>query len=103
MPGTTIYLQESKYKQHLFYDMPGMHAPGNLYNLISTPNRRALLAWNKLYSPPILRHSCLFYGGKVEAPDLKIVPFGLGGACASDNRWFLLNRDKFWVGLPPPH
>jgi len=24
----------------------------------------------------------------------------LGGACASDNRWFMLNYKDFWKGLP---
>jgi hypothetical protein len=27
--------------------------------------------------------------------------FGLGGACSSDNRWFVLNYKQFWKGLPP--
>ena len=29
--------------------------------------------------------------------------FGLGGACSSDNRWFMLNYRQFWKGLPPLH
>lgn len=32
---------------------------------------------------------------------MRIVIFGLGGACASDNRWFMLNYREFWQGLPP--
>lgn len=62
---------------------------------------RSLLAWNKFFSPPMMLDRALFFGGKVEIRDTKIVLFGLGGACASDNRWFMLNYKEFWKGLPP--
>jgi hypothetical protein len=62
-----------------------------MYNLIERPNLKALLAWNKLFSPPIMLHQAFFFGGKVEIRDVKIILFGLGGACASDNHWFMLN------------
>lgn len=71
-----------------------------MYNLISKPNLRSLLTWNKHYSPPIMANSATFYGGKVEIEGSKIILFGLGGACSSDNRWFLSNRAEFWKGLP---
>jgi hypothetical protein len=48
-----------------------------------------------------MTHACFFFGGKVEAQGLRIVIFGLGGACSSDNRWFLLNYKEFWKGLKP--
>ena len=81
--------------------MPGMHSEANLCNKIDKPNLKALLTWNKFYSPAILLHQGLFFGGKVEIKDVKIIMFGLGGACSSDNRWFMLNHKQFWKGLPP--
>lgn len=80
--------------------MPGLYSEACLYNLISKPNLKSLLAWNKFFSPPIMLNQATFYGGKVEVADTKIVLFGLGGACASDNRWFMLNYREFWKGLP---
>jgi hypothetical protein len=59
-----------------------------------------MLAWNKFFSPPIMLNRAFFFGGRVEVPDTKIILFGLGGACASDNRWFMLNYKEFWKGLP---
>ena len=81
--------------------MPGMYAEDNIYNLVSKPNLRSLLTWSKFYSPPILLNQTFFFGGKVEIKDVKIILFGMGGACSSDNRWFLLNFKEFWKGLPP--
>lgn len=80
--------------------MPGLYADCNLYNLINRPNLKSLLAWNKFFSPPMMLDRATFFGGKVEIPNTKIVLFGLGGACASDNRWFILNYKEFWKGLP---
>jgi hypothetical protein len=45
--------------------MPGLHYPDLMYNLIAKPSLKALLAWDKFYSPPLLTNSCFFYGGKV--------------------------------------
>lgn len=103
VPGTTLYITEHFHKRTIIYDMPGMHSEENLYNLISKPNLKSLLTWDKFYSPPILLHRALFFGGKAEIQDVKIILFGLGGACSSDNRWFVLNYRQFWKGLPPLH
>ena len=104
IPGTTLHQHPHRASQRrLIYDMPGMTPEHTMARLMPSHNRRALLAWNKLYSPPVLPDRCLFYGGKAEMEGARIVPFGLGGSCASDNKWFLLNRDEFWKGLPPPH
>lgn len=100
VPGTTLYITEHHYKKMLIFDMPGMYGEDNLYNLVSKPNLKALLTWNKFYSPPVLLHQAFFYGGKVQVRDVKIILFGMGGVCASDNRWFLLNYKEFWKGLP---
>ena len=80
--------------------MPGLHSSCNMYNLIDKPNLRSMLAWNKLFSPPIMLSHAFFFGGKVEIKDTKIILFGLGGSCSSDNKWFLLNYKEFWKGLP---
>ena len=101
VPGTTIYITEHFYKKKVIYDMPGMHCEENLSNKISTPNLKSLLTWNKLYSPPLFINNAFFFGGKVEIKGIKIILFGHGGACDSDNRWFLLNFRVFWKGLPP--
>jgi ribosome biogenesis GTPase A len=101
IPGTTLFITENHYKKNIMYDMPGLYSQQNMYNLISKPNLQSLLAWNKLYSPPVLLHQAFFFGGKVEIKDVRIILFGLGGACASDNRWFVLNYKEFWKGLPP--
>ena len=45
--------------------MPGMHSEDNLCNKIDKPNLKALLTWNKFYSPAILLHQGFFFGGKV--------------------------------------
>lgn len=80
--------------------MPGMYSECNLYNLINKPNLKSLLAWNKFYSPPIMLNQALFFGGRIEIKDTKIILFGLGGSCSSDNKWFILNYKSFWKGLP---
>lgn len=91
VPGTTIFITENAYKKSIIYDMPGLYTESNMYNLINKPNQKSLLAWNKYFSPPIMLNKSFFFGGKVEIKDTKIILFGLGGACSSDNRWFLLN------------
>ena len=103
VPGTTLYITEHINKKTIIYDMPGMHSEHNLCNKIDRPNLKALLTWSKFYSPAILLHQGFFFGGKVEIKDVKIIMFGLGGACSSDNRWFMLNYKQFWKGLPPLH
>lgn len=103
VPGTTLYITEHRHKKYIFFDMPGMNAEDNISSLISKPNLKSLLTWNKFYSPPVLLHQAYFFGGKVEIRDVKIILFGMGGACSSDNRWFILNYKEFWKGLPPLH
>lgn len=67
IPGTTIHITEHSYKKDLLiYDMPGLHIPSNLYNLVDRPNSKSLLTWNKLYSPPVMERQAIFFGGKVE-------------------------------------
>ena len=100
IPGTTIRISQHIYRQRIrIYDMPGLHYPDLLYNLISKPSLKALLTWSKIYSPPLLTHSCFIYGGKIQAQGLRIIPFGLGGSCSSNNAWFLANFKEFWKGL----
>ena len=102
VPGTTLFITEHFNKKSVIYDMPGMFSEQNLCNKVSRPNLKGLLTWNKFYSPPVMLHQAFFYGGKVQIKDVKIILFGLGGACASDNRWFVLNYKQFWKGLPSP-
>ena len=64
---------------------------------------RSMLAWNKFFSPPIMMNQAFFFGGRVQIQDAKIILFGLGGACSSDNKWFILNYKEFWKGLPSPN
>ena len=102
VPGTTLFVTDHAYKKkHLIYDMPGMMSDQNLCNLIAKPNLKGLLTWNKFYSPPVFLHQVFFYGGKAEIRGVKILLFGMGGGCSSDNRWFVLNYKEFWKGLPP--
>jgi hypothetical protein len=91
VPGTTLYVNEHINKKYLIYDMPGMNSESNLSHKISKPSLKALLTWSKFYSPPVHLHQAFFYGGKVEIQGVKIIPFGMGGSCSSDNRWFVLN------------
>lgn len=101
IPGTTIRVSQHTYRNRIkIFDMPGLHYTDLLYNLIAKPSLKSLLTWNKFYSPPLMTHSCYIYGGKIQAQGLRIVPFGLGGACSSDNRWFIMNYKEFWKGLP---
>lgn len=61
-----------------------------------------MLTWHKRIAPGLLTHSAIIYGGKIEIEGVRIIVFGNGGACSSDNRWFLANFREFWKGLPEP-
>lgn len=66
IPGTTIRVSEFTYRDKIkIFDMPGLHYPDLLYNLISKPSLKSLLTWNKFYSPPLMTHECFIYGGKI--------------------------------------
>ena len=103
IPGTTVKVTEHHYqigKKKKIYDMPGLHSDCLLYNQVKKISARAMLTWHKRISPAIMTHSAFIYGGKVEIADVRIIIFGNGGACSSDNRWFLANHAEFWKGLP---
>jgi hypothetical protein len=73
--------------------MPGIYSEKLLYNLISKPSLKSILTPHKKYAPGLLTHNAIFYGGKVEISDTRIIIFGQGGACQSSlsNRWFMVN------------
>jgi len=101
IPGTTTHFSEHKYSSStIIYDMPGVYVDHLLYNLISKPTQKALLTWHKFFSPGLLTHSAMFFGGKVEIFGVRILVVGLGGSCSESNEWFLLNYKEFWKGLP---
>jgi hypothetical protein len=92
IPGTTIRVSEFTYRNKIkIFDMPGLNYTDLMYSLISKPSFKSILTWSKFYSPPLMTHQCFIYGGKIEAPNLRIIPFGMGGCCSSDNKWFILN------------
>jgi hypothetical protein len=45
--------------------MPGLNYHDLLYNLIARPSLKSILTWSKEYSPPLMTHSCFFFGGKI--------------------------------------
>lgn len=57
--------------------------------MVEKPSLKAILTWHKKISPGLLTNSAFIYGGKIEIQDVRIIVFGLGGACSSSNKWFL--------------
>lgn len=89
IPGTTANTTENSYSSNKhkckIYDMPGLFSESMMYNLVEKPSLKALLTWNKFYSPPLLTHSVIFYGGKVEIFGARIIVFGHGGVISANN------------------
>lgn len=113
LPGTTLKITDHDYHTRnannrdssskiKIYDMPGLHSSNLLYNLIEKPSIKAMLTWDKKISPGLLTNSAFIYGGRIEIADTRIIVFGHGGACSSNNRWFLDHYQQFWKGLPAP-
>ena len=94
VPGTTVAITEHSFqvgKKKNIYDMPGLFSSSLMYNLVLKKSQRTLLTWHKRISPGMLTHSATFFGGKVEAADVRFITFVNDGVCSSDNRWFLAN------------